>query len=61
MRMMTMRELSRAVAIVLPVEHWLELKREAVEDNTSVSAIVRELVSDHLIRRKRRKSQEEGS
>lgn len=44
-------EVVKAVPVVLPIAHWVALKKEARETGRSASAIVRELVAVHLLAR----------
>lgn len=41
-----------AVPVVLPVDHWAALKKQAHETGRSASAIIRDLVTEHLKRAK---------
>jgi hypothetical protein len=45
--------ITKAVPVLLPVNDWADLKREAQENGQSASEIVRNLVREHLRRKQR--------
>ena len=44
--------ITKAVPVVLPIKDWAALKKQAHETGRSASAIIRDLVTEHLKRAK---------